>query len=307
MPAARCRICSAALITNAFLDFSNAILCAGAKLAEATKNVREVFLQVLTSRVDMAGFETHIARASARVLMLDYDGTLAPFHVRPDLAVPYPAVAAVLEAIVRAGGTRIVIVSGRPAAELPPLLKLDPLPEIWGSHGWERLLPDGRRIVEEPANDARRTLAAAVMAVENLSADGGRLEHKLASVALHWRGVPDEAAQRIRAAALEKWEPLTREGKVEVLPFDGGVELRAVGCNKQYAVKAILSETAEDTAVAYLGDDLTDEDAFRAIKARGLGILVRSEFRETAADVWLRPPEELASFLQSWTVKGVPQ
>jgi trehalose-phosphatase len=280
---------------------------AGAKLAEGSENVREVFLQVLTSRVDMAGFEAHIARASARVLMLDYDGTLAPFHIRPDLAVPYPEVAAVLEEIVRAGGTRIVIVSGRPAAELPPLLKLDPLPEIWGSHGWERLLPDGRRIVEEPANDARQTLAAATSAAASLIPEGARLEQKLASVALHWRGVPESAVQRIRTAALEAWEPLTREAKVEILPFDGGVELRAVGCNKQYAVKAVLSETAEDTAVAYLGDDLTDEDAFRAIKARGLGILVRPEFRETAADVWLKPPEELASFLQSWKVRGLAQ
>jgi trehalose-6-phosphatase len=66
----------------------------------------------------------------------------------------------------------------------------------------------------------------------------------------------------------------------------------------------VLSETAEDTAIAYLGDDITDEDAFRAVKVRGLGILVRTEFRETAADVWLRPPEELASFLQLWRVKG---
>ena len=252
----------------------------------------------------MAGFQARIAQASARVLMLDYDGTLAPFHVRPDLAVPYPEVAPILEKIVRAGRTRIVIVSGRPAGELPPLLKLDPRPEIWGSHGWERLLPDGRRVVEEPASDARATLGSAAAALEREMPEGARIERKLASIALHWRAASERDAERLRACALERWDPLTRDGKTEILPFDCGLELRAVGCNKQYAVKAVLSETPQESAVAYLGDDVTDEDAFRAIKSRGLGVLVRPEFRETAADVWIKPPEELASFLQYWISAG---
>ena len=89
-----------------------------------------------------------------------------------------------------------------------------------------------------------------------------------------------------------------------MLPFDGGVELRTVGCNKQYAVKAVLSETAEASAIAYLGDDITDEDAFRAVKNRGLGVLVRPQFRETAADLWIRPPEELVEFMRHWSPGG---
>ena len=52
--------------------------------------------------------------------------------------------------------------------------------------------------------------------------------------------------------------------------------------------------------MAYLGDDLTDEDAFRAVATRGLGILVRQELRKTAAVAWLRPPEELLDFLHRW-------
>jgi trehalose-6-phosphatase len=67
-------------------------------------------------------------------------------------------------------------------------------------------------------------------------------------------------------------------------------------------VHAVLSETSADAAAAYLGDDITDEDAFRAIKPRGVAALVRPELRDTAADVWLQPPQELASFLQLWAV-----
>jgi trehalose 6-phosphate phosphatase len=260
-------------------------------------------LQVLSPRVDLAGFMTRIAQAPARVLMLDYDGTLAPFHIEPERAIPTPEVAAVLEQIVQAGGTRVVVVSGRPAAELPPLLKLSPRPEIWGSHGWERLLPDGRRIVEEPVADVRESLANAATAIREVLPAGARVEQKLASVAVHWRGVVEDAARTLQREASARFEAFVRAGALEMLPFDCGVELRAVGRNKQYAVKAVLSETDDVSAVAYLGDDITDEDAFRAVKPRGLGVLVRSEFRETNADVWLKPPDELVAFLENWRVK----
>jgi trehalose 6-phosphate phosphatase len=259
-------------------------------------------LQVLTPRVDLAGFLARIADAPARVLMLDYDGTLAPFRVRPDEAVPWPEVAETLRAIVQAGGTRVVIVSGRPAHELPPLLNLTKLPEIWGSHGWERLLPNGTRTVEQPSPEVQRTLATAAVAVTDQLPADVRLERKLASIAVHWRGAPKQTADAVEKRAKALFESLAREHAVEVLPFDCGIELRAVGCNKQYAVKAVLAQTPDSSAVAYLGDDITDEDAFRAVKARGLGVLVRGEFRPTEADVWLRPPEDLITFLNYWRI-----
>ena len=257
-------------------------------------------MQVLTPGLDMQAFTRRIARARERVLMLDYDGTLAPFHVRPELALPYAEASTALREIVRAGGTRIVVVSGRPADEVPPLLGLAPLPEIWGAHGRERLSPDGTRTVTAPDGDVRALLDRAAGDVAGLR--GTRVERKLASIALHWRGSSDEEAKRARDTALELWEPLTHEGRLEMLPFEGGIELRAAGHSKANAVAAVLAETSGDSAVAYLGDDLTDEDAFRAIKPRGLAVLVRPELRETAADVWLKPPHELASFLQRWAI-----
>jgi trehalose-phosphatase len=262
-------------------------------------------LQVLTPRVDLAAFVASIPAASTRVLMLDYDGTLAPFHIRPEVAVPYPEVAALLAEIVASGGTRIVVVSGRPADELPPLLDIEPLPEIWGSHGWERLMPDGQHVMETPATEARAVLAHAGEDMEAVMPAGSRLERKLASIALHWRALPGSDAARLEMQARAIWEPIAAGGApVELLSFDGGIELRATGCNKQYAVKTVLSQTGEHSAIAYLGDDMTDEDAFEAVKARGLAVLVRPQFRPTAADVWLRPPEELVAFMRHWNVKA---
>ena len=222
-------------------------------------------MRVLITRVDWNAFLERIPAARERVLMLDYDGTLAPFQVRPERAVPYPGIAEALDGIMQDEGTRVVIVSGRRAAEVMALLPLKKQPEIWGGYGWERLLPDGALVVQELTGEVQRILRQASDFARGLARDGGRIECKPASVALHWRGLPALAVAKIREQALAAWSPLVRGNDVELLLFDGGIELRALGCNKQHAVKAILSETAGDSAVAYLGDDITDEDAFAAV------------------------------------------
>ena len=260
-------------------------------------------MRVLTPGTEFAAFVGRIKTAPARVLMLDYDGTLAPFHVEPARAVPYEGVIAMLEEIVNAGMTRVILVSGRPAEALPPLLPLTRLPEIWGAHGWERLLPDGRLLVEEPDEAALEALAHAFRITRETLPAGVRLEQKRSSLAMHWRGLSAQSAADIHARAFAAWSPLVLEHALEILPFAGGLELRAHGRNKQYAVQAVLSETPQGSAVAYLGDDITDEDAFRAVKPRGLAVLVRPEFRETAADVWIHPPDELLSFMRHWAPK----
>lgn len=262
-------------------------------------------MQVLTPSLDYAQFIAGIAKAPSRVLLLDYDGTLAPFHVNPQEARPYPEVVPVLEEIVRAGGTRLVIVSGRPAAELPPLLGFSERPEIWGAHGWERMEPDGTMSFEQPSEEERAGLDQASIAVAGTTERGARLEQKLASIAVHWRGLTEDAVAAVRDETMRAWSPYVDSGTLALLQFDGGLELRAPGCNKQHAVKAILAGTPPDAAIAYLGDDMTDEDAFRAMKARGVSALVRAEFRPTDADVWLQPPRDLVAFLEHWRVPAL--
>lgn len=259
-------------------------------------------MRVLAPQLDWAAFLDRIAAARSRLLLLDYDGTLAPFHVRPELAVPSPETARALEDIMKAGGTRVVIVSGRPANELPPLLGLKPHPEIWGSHGRERLHTDGQRTVQAPDAAASSSLADAVGVLDGILPQGSRLEYKLASLALHWRALPESAARQLRAEVMRRWQSIAEHNALEILDFDGGIEIRARGCDKQHAVEAVLSETPAESAIAYLGDDTTDEDAFRAVKGRGVGILVRPQFRDTTADVWLEPGE-LVSFLRRWRVE----
>jgi trehalose 6-phosphate phosphatase len=257
-------------------------------------------MQVLTPSVNLDSFYATLPGASERVLMLDYDGTLAPFKIRPEQAVPYPGIVGLLDAVMAQADTRIVIVSGRRAAEVAALLSLQRSPEIWGAHGWERMSADGVVSVQETAEEMRRALSSAEIAAEGFRRAGARIECKPASVALHWRGLPAIKIARLREQVQSAWQPLIAGGLLELMAFDGGLELRARGTNKEHAVRTVLAESGAECVAVYFGDDVTDEDAFRAIKGRGLAVLVRSTLRETLADLWLRPPRELIAFLQHW-------
>ena len=238
--------------------------------------------------------------AARRALMLDYDGTLAPFHVDPAQAEPYPGVREALTALLAAGHTRVVLVTGRAVRDLLPLLRLDPLPEVWGSHGWEEPAPAAGVALSEPAPEGRAALADAAALAPELEARGARLELKPSGLAVHWRGLPPERSAAIREWLEARWTALDLGRGLDWRDFDGGVELRLPGRDKGHVVERLLGEMGPGTVAAYLGDDLTDEDAFRAIRGRGTGILVRREFRPTAADFLLQPPEEVLAFLARW-------
>lgn len=254
-------------------------------------------MKVLGEGFDLDALFSRVRREPRRVLFLDYDGTLAPFRVDPLDARPYEGVPSRLEAI-RDGGTRLVVVSGRPAAEVRDLLALEPPPETWGTHGWERAPRGGPAGRVELPEEARAGLDEAAERVR-AAGSGGRLERKPAALALHVRGEAEEDAERALRAARTVWEPVARSRGLDLRPFDGGLELRVPGRDKGFAVRTVLDEL-EPGVAAYLGDDDTDEDAFRAIEGRGAAVLVRDELRPTAADVWIRPPAELLEFLDRW-------
>lgn len=245
-----------------------------------------------------AAFLDRLRDSGSRLLLLDYDGTLAPFTSDRDRAFPYPEIPELVSRIIRTG-TRVVLISGRPATELLYLSGIHPQPEIWGSHGAERLLPDGSYQVDPPSPDHQAALrdAATSLHVCGLSS---RMEIKSGGIAVHWRGLSPEQREPIEAKVRSLFATAVEDHGMHLLPFDGGLELRASGRNKGDAVSAILAEAGSEVAAAYLGDDQTDENAFRAIKGRGISVLVRPEPRPTNADVWLRPPDDLARFLRAW-------
>jgi len=258
-------------------------------------------MRKLRSDGDLERFFPRVRTAPERLLLLDYDGTLAPFQEEPGAAVPYPGVRERITATLRAGGSRVVVVSGRAIRDLLPLLDLPEFPEMWGCHGAERRLPDGsyQLLDLSPA-------IAEVVAQETAWLEGqglaSRLEHKPVGMVVHWRGMPAGEREALEHEVRARWDKAidALSGSLRLHAFDGGLELRLPGIDKGQVTRRILDEAPLGVAVAFLGDDLTDEDAFQVLHGRGLAVLVRPEWRTTAADIWLRPPEELLRFLDDW-------
>ena len=247
-----------------------------------------------------AAFFERLRHACCRLLLLDYDGTLAPFTPDRKQAFPYPEIPRLISKIGQSG-TRVVLISGRPATELLFLIGTHPHPEIWGSHGTERLLPDGSYEVETAPPEQQAAMRAIARALEGSGLES-QTEIKPGGIAVHWRGLSAEQREPIEHQVKKLFASAVENKGMQLLPFDGGLELRVNGRNKGDAVSALLSESASGVAAAYLGDDQTDENAFRAIKGRGIAVLVRPEYRPTNADIWVRPPDELGRFLRDWLV-----
>lgn len=250
--------------------------------------------------LDLSAFFQRVRHAPVRVLMLDFDGTLAPFDADPASVAPYPTVITVLDDIMTHGHTRLVIVSGRWTCDLVPRLGLRRRPEVWGSHGWERLMPDSAYDPPSVGAGVLDRLAAAAEWAATVTPFGARIERKPTSIAFHWRGLPAAATAAIRDAVAARWRAMPSTDGLRWHEFDGGIELRSDGRDKGDVVRALVGEAGADAALAYLGDDLTDEDAFRALPAHGAAVLVRPVLRPTAANHWLDSPQALVAFLRRW-------
>ncbi len=256
-------------------------------------------MKILNCEIDFGAFCEQLKDNLPKALLLDYDGTLAPFHINPAKAFPYPGVPEVLDKIMKASHVRLVIITGRWIKELIPLLRLKKYPEIWGSHGLERLRTDGSY---ELAPMDEKSLSGLVTADEWIEAVGyaNRSEKKPGCLAIHWRGLDEKMIHGIRSRVEPKWSLIAETWGISLKEFDGGLELRVPGPDKGDAVRTVLEELEQGSMAAYLGDDVTDEDAFKSIKNKGIGLLVREDLRPTSADVWIKPPHELLAFLSSW-------
>jgi trehalose 6-phosphate phosphatase len=227
----------------------------------------------------------------------DYDGTLVPIAPTPEQAVAGPETRAALATLCELPGTRVAVVSGRPVAELAALVGAGGL-WLVGLHGLEIAgpgeLPRPRLDVAACSAALEPLRAAAAALAERF--EGVRVEDKGSTLALHTRlaARPDAtlagAAFREAAATLPGFEVMA--GK-EVL------EARPAGVHKGGAVRELLA-VQPNSAVLYVGDDVTDEDAFRELAAELFPVTVQvGGSGKTAARYRLFAQREVADLL-SW-------
>ncbi len=237
-------------------------------------------------------------------VFLDYDGTLTPIRDRPEDAVISDSMR---EAVRRlAERVPVVVVSGRDRKVLQELMGLDNL-IVAGSHGFDIWSPAGGSIQREEGASFEGLLreVEAKLRAELADLPGALVEPKKSSVAAHFRLVPEEQRPRVKeivdAILSEHPEELkVTPGKMvfEIQPKLDWDKGKAV----LYLLKA-LDLDRDDVVPVYLGDDITDEDAFRALAGCGIGLFVGSADdpetvgRTTAADYVLNTIGEVEEFL----------
>jgi trehalose-phosphatase len=252
----------------------------------------------LPSAVQHADDITASLQHKRPVIFLDYDGTLTPIVERPEQALLSDAMRQTL--IDLACCCPVAIVSGRDRIDVQRLVQLDDV-FYAGSHGFDIVGPPGRRFTYEQGTDVLPSLDRAE---RELSRDlarvpGALVERKKFSVAVHVRGVAEAdagVAEGIVDDVLARHPELRKGYGKKVFELQPRLDW-----HKGKAVVWLLETlelTGPDVLPLYIGDDLTDEDAFRAIADRGIGIVVEAEARPTAARYVLSDPEDVRLFLR---------
>lgn len=264
------------------------------------KNIRDVH-----SALDSASELGLRLKGKRVVVFLDYDGTLTPIVARPELAVLSQKMRATVNSL--AERCTVAIISGRDRLDVQKLVSLENL-FFAGSHGFDIAGPGGKSIQHEMGGDwadilteVRTRLAKDLENIEGLL-----IEPKKFSIAVHYRLVTDDQAKQKIKRVID--QVLADHPKLRMTPGKMVWDIQPrIDWDKGKAVlwllKALHLDSPEFVPI-YLGDDVTDEDAFKALEGRGIGIFVghasgEGGERATAADYMLRDPDEVGTFLET--------
>ncbi len=244
-------------------------------------------------------FEGISRRAGERriALFLDYDGTLTPIVETPDRAILRKDMR---EAVVELSRhCPVGIISGRDLQDVRDKVRIDSIVYA-GSHGFDISGPKGLQAENTVGEEFLPVLDRAEKELSRRlgSLQGLLVERKKFSIAIHYRLVDPGKVEGIEKAVDEiaAGHPELRKayGKkvFELQPRMDWHKGKAL-----FSLLRTLKLEAGDVLPFYIGDDVTDEDAFRALKGRGIGIVVRDHPYETAAGYSLKNPDEVREFL----------
>jgi alpha,alpha-trehalose-phosphate synthase [UDP-forming]/trehalose-phosphatase len=268
----------------------------------------ETATRLLAARVSTRWLADHAEAVRRRiterppVLLLDFDGTLAPIVSEPALAEMPERVAGELQWMLDAG-VPVAIVSGRRLDDLRNRVGLAGVIYV-GNQGLEMAGPDFAWVHPE-ANEARPRIAAFCRRIRRRLRDlpGVLVEDKGLTAAVHYRNLARARVEDVRVAVLEEVEGLPA-GALVVHQGKQHLEVRpGVVWDKGRAVLALLRRLADKewpsrVCPIYIGDDRTDEDAFRVLRDDGVTIKVGHTPYATEAQYLAQDVDEVSRFLQ---------
>jgi alpha,alpha-trehalase len=233
------------------------------------------------------------------VFFLDYDGTLTPIVDRPDMAILSDAMRETLRKL--AQRYFVAVISGRDLHDVQDLVRLDTL-FYAGSHGFRIAGPGDWRHESEHGTEFLPTLDQVErelrVGIEGIP--GALVERKRLSIAVHYRLVDDSDMPRVASIVNEV---LATHSNLRMSPGKKVFDLQPdIDWNKGKAILWLLGALdldSDDVLPIYIGDDLTDEDAFQALRDRGLGIIVKGADRNTVANYALDDPDQVRQFFDN--------
>lgn len=247
------------------------------------------------------GIAERLANADGLLLGLDFDGTLAPIDEDPDAPTIDPATRRSVERFVDEPDATVAVVSGRELADLRSRVGIDGMVYA-GNHGLELDRGDGVEVPPD-ARDARSSLRRTLERLrERLDGiEGWEIEDKGLTATVHVRGVPPDRVDEVRSAVSASVQEATEaRDPADGLTSNHGkqvFEIRPdVDRDKGVTMECLSSEAPDGWLTMYLGDDVTDEDAFSAIRPEGVGVLVGTR-EDTTATYRLPGQDAVAPFL----------
>ncbi|MBM3881658.1 MAG: bifunctional alpha,alpha-trehalose-phosphate synthase (UDP-forming)/trehalose-phosphatase [Verrucomicrobia bacterium] len=239
---------------------------------QATESTQMAAMVKAFGPATLATLRTEYAKARQRGILLDYDGTLRPFVPDPQQARPDSELVELLGALASDRANQVVIISGRPRADLDQWLGALPLGLI-AEHGvWHKAVgQDWRQLRAVTAEWKTQVRPILQLYVDRLP--GALLEEKEYSLAWHYRRAdPDQGSLRAKEL-LDDLADFTRNIDVQVLEGNKVIEIRNAGVNKGAAALEWRTAGAYDFILAF-GDDWTDEDMFRALPPEAFSVRV---------------------------------
>jgi trehalose-phosphatase len=244
------------------------------------------------------GLQSQLAQKDVFVF-LDYDGTLTPIVDTPDKAVLSEGMRETVKRL--AENYKVSIVSGRATDDVRSKVQIDGI-FFAGSHGFEIVDPQGKVEISEAAQAMRSVIDEVHEKLSSRLKDveGALVEHVKYTISSHYRLVSEEDFPKVEKAVediLKEYPGLRKTNGKKVF------EIRPrIDWHKGKAVEWILNVLGyqgDNHLAIYIGDDVTDEDAFAALDGKGFGILVADEPRASKATYVIKDTEDVKKVLEA--------